>query len=185
MSKTNTATIYENYDLDWNELDIINEKIKANSNSEVKTTNVLNGSDPYHPYYVEEITKPNLIFKRPQVIQQNQDQFRSLQKWVGIVTDIRGELFFARINDLTNEKNPPEIAEIPIEEISPEQRNHIEKGAIFYWNIGYLDASGTRYRQSFIRFRNLPLWNDEDLEIANQKAKKLKEYFDSKSASSK
>ena len=185
MSNTNTFKIYEEYELDWNELDApdtINEKLQANSNNEVGTTNALNGSSPY---IVKEMAKFNLIPTSPQVIQKNQDQFRSLQRWVGIITDVKHELFYAKVNDLTNEKNPPEIAEIPIEEISPEQRKHIEIGAVFYWNIGYLDASGTRYRQSFIRFRNIPLLNEEDLEKADQKARKLKEYLDSISASSK
>ncbi len=81
----------------------------------------------------------------------------------------------ARLQDLT-EKGPEEEAEFPIEEVSDEDRKFIKSGAIFYWNIGYLDSrTGQRRRVSIIRFRRLPAWRKEEISASQIEALKIRE----------
>lgn len=104
-----------------------------------------------------------------------QDGFVCLQKWQGVVIDVSKESFLARLKDLTN-AGPDEEAEIPIEELSPGDMELLRPGAVFYWNIGYLDKlSGQRLRHSFLRFRRLPAWTREELEQAEKEAKRIQE----------
>ena len=67
-------------------------------------------------------------------IQQN--QFVSLQKWQGVVIELKKDTFLAKLNDLT-EKGLEEEAEFPLEEISDDDKELIVPGGVFYWNIGY------------------------------------------------
>jgi hypothetical protein len=72
-----------------------------------------------------------------------------------------------------------EEAEFPMEEVSDADRSFIMPGAVFYWNIGYIDnISGQRTRASVIRFRRLPVWRPEELERAKLKARHLSDLLD-------
>ncbi|MGA1826417.1 MAG: hypothetical protein ACMUIP_17320 [bacterium] len=106
-----------------------------------------------------------------------EDSFISLQKWEGIVLKRMKESFLARLIDLTND-GPDEEAELPIAEISAEDLSLIEPGAIFYWNIGYLDKwSGQRTRASVIRFRRLPKWTRKEIDAAKREAEQIQEFL--------
>jgi len=107
-----------------------------------------------------------------------QDRFISLQKWEGAVLEVKEDSFFARLVDLTD-SNIDEEAEFSIEELSPEDRPLIKPGAIFYWNIGYLDKrSGQRIHASLIRFRRLPAWTSKEIQQVQEEAARLQELFD-------
>jgi len=113
----------------------------------------------------------------PMIKKDRQDSFISLQKWEGIVLKRIKESFLARLIDLTND-GPDEEAELPIAEISKEDLDLIEPGAIFYWNIGYLDKwSGQRTRASVIRFRRLPKWTRKEIEAATREAEQIQEFL--------
>jgi len=104
-----------------------------------------------------------------------QDQIISLQKWEGYVTKISKDSILVRLIDLT-EGRPEEEAEIPLEEISEEDKDLIREGAVFYWNIGYKDSkSGQRTRVSIIRFQRLPKWRKKEKDVAEQEAERLQE----------
>lgn len=98
-------------------------------------------------------------------------RFRSLQKWEGYIIGINldDKTFTARLIDLMNNENVEE-AEFFIEEIEPEDRELIEIGAVFYWNIGYYEAPDGRHRTSLIRFRRLPGWREQDIQNAKKVA---------------
>lgn len=101
--------------------------------------------------------------------------FQALQRWEGVVLDVGSDVFKATVIDLTATMSDKE-AEIPLEEISPSDRDLVVEGAVFYWSIGYLDGpSGQRTRESIIRFRRLPAWSSQELEDAQQRADKLLE----------
>ena len=104
-----------------------------------------------------------------------QDKFISLQKWEGVVIEVRKDSFLSRLHDLT-EKNPEEEAEFPLEEVTDEDKKLVKPGAIFYWNIGYLDSrTGQRKRESIIRFRRLPAWRKEEIEAFKHEAKHIQD----------
>ena len=102
------------------------------------------------------------------------DYFLSLQKWECSVFEVMKDNFIAKLVDLT-EPGPDEQAEIPLEEVSPEDLDLIVPGAIFYWNIGYEDESnGQRKRTSIIRFRRLPAWSQSEIKEAQKEAEKFR-----------
>ncbi len=116
---------------------------------------------------------PDLIFEKEKDFKL--DNFVSLQKWEGYVLKVLDDNYIlVRLVNLTDPGQPDEEAEIPIQELSFEDRELIEPGAVFYWNIGYLDRnSGQRERNSVIRFRRLPRWEAEDIEKAKIEAKRI------------
>ena len=109
---------------------------------------------------------------------QPADIFVSLQKWEGAVLSVTKDAFSARLVDQTN-PNPEEEAEFSIDELDPDDLELLEPGAIFYWNIGYLDKKSGRIRISDIRFRRLPAWTERDLKEAEIAAEELQKYFES------
>ncbi len=101
-------------------------------------------------------------------------RFEVLQKWEGIVLDVSGNSFAARLIDLIGNE-PDQEAEFPIRELSPRDRKRLIPGALFYWYIGYRDdLSGDRDRSSRLRFRRLPPPSEPEVERARQAAKKLR-----------
>ena len=107
-----------------------------------------------------------------------QHRFVPLQKWEGTILQVLDDSFFARLVDLMS-GGPDEEAEFPIEEVSDADRSLVEPGAVFYWNIGYIDSvSGQRTRASVIRFRRLPTWRSEELERAKRRAQRVSDLLD-------
>ena len=117
---------------------------------------------------------PDFLFKKKKYIKL--DNFVSLQKWEGYVLKVLDDNYIlVRLVNLTDPGQPDEEAEIPIQELSFEDHELIEPGAVFYWNIGYMDrTSGQRERNSVIRFRRLPRWEAEDIEKAKVEAKRIR-----------
>ena len=98
--------------------------------------------------------------------------FTSFIKWRGVVLKIYKDCFLCRLVDQDG-NSPDEEAEILLSEISDEDLQLIDIGAVFYWSIGYqTNPSGSRTRSSIIRFRRLPVWRSEELSEAEKKAEK-------------
>jgi hypothetical protein len=131
---------------------------------------------PYRNSPPKEEPPTSVVFLKREPILQN--RFVPLQKWEGIVLQVLEDSFFARLVDLSN-GGMDEEAEFPIEEVSDADRSFIMSGAVFYWNVGYIDSvSGQRTRASVIRFRRLPVWRPEELERAKIKARHLSDLLD-------
>ena len=129
---------------------------------------------------IEQVTEQSIFtgkFEAP-IIEYPLVQFRvnrmvSLQKWQGYVLKVLDNSLWVRLIDLT-QRGPDEEAEISLEEISADDLELIKSGAIFYWNIGYLDLySGQRLRSSVIRFQRMPVWKDEEIDAARKEAEQL------------
>ena len=105
---------------------------------------------------------------------QPRTRFDALQKWEGRVLEVGDTTFSAvvvGIKDATEEE-----AEFDLEEVSPDDIDMVEPGAVFYWSIGYrTDPSGERSRCSVLVFRRLPAWSARDLELARQGAQTLRD----------
>jgi len=114
------------------------------------------------------------IIKFPS-ISHRRNHMVSLQKWQGYVLKVTDNSLLVRLVDLSKNGGDEE-AEIPIEEISDDDKDLIRPGAIFYWSIGYLDSySGQRSRVSVIRFQRLPSWSKEEIDAAKREAEHLQE----------
>ena len=122
-----------------------------------------------------EFVAPVVFLRREPIVQ---NRFVPLQKWEGTVLQVLEDSFFARLVDLTS-SGVDEEAEFPVEEVSDADRPLIMPGAVFYWNIGYIDnISGQRTRASVIRFRRLPVWRPEELERTERKAQHISDLLD-------
>lgn len=105
-------------------------------------------------------------------------KFQLLQLWEGVVQKIDDKEFEATIKDKTNHELNDEMVVLDIEEISPSDRNIAKPGAVFYWSIGYADYPGRgRIRESKIRFRRLPGWDNREIENAKATGEKLAKLF--------
>jgi hypothetical protein len=103
--------------------------------------------------------------------------FRAIRKWEGYVLEIHEDSFSARLVPLKGDDEELE-AEIYIEELSEQDRELLQPGAVFYWSIGYHDRPSGRERSSIIRFRRLPVWSRRELEAASAGIDELKAAFD-------
>lgn len=108
-------------------------------------------------------------------IESNTDSFQALNRWEGYVKSIDGEEFIGIVHDLDNPNAPQEEVTVDLADISQDDRELIQPGAVFYWNIGYRI---TEYRQeircSEFRFRRLPAWRKKDLAEAKETAASLR-----------
>lgn len=101
-------------------------------------------------------------------------RFIELQKWEGIVLDVSNNSFIGRLIDLTHNNQDSE-AEFSLEEVHKEDKPLINLGAIFYWTIGYKEDRGQRIRASIVRFRRLPAWQKEEIEVAKRDAQHIRD----------
>lgn len=101
-------------------------------------------------------------------------RFRSLQAWEGTVNLVGATMFTARLFDRAR-PGEEEAAEFELSEISEDDRPLVVAGSVFYWDVGYLDTPGGRRCASEIRFRRLPAWTREELEVARREAAEFRE----------
>lgn len=113
---------------------------------------------------------------RPALV-QSRAQFLALQEWEGTVIERREGAVRVRLADKTRHGTDEE-AEILIDEISPQDRDLVKPGAVFYWTIGYFDSgNGQRVRQSSIVFRRLPVWTKGDFRLVRGRVRETKALF--------
>jgi hypothetical protein len=93
------------------------------------------------------------------------NNFIPLQKWDGEIIGFTDKEVTAILKDKTDPEGIPEQVVFDIEEISVNDRAFLHNGAIFYWQIGYLDyAYSNRQRVSEIIFRRFPKYSYSDIE---------------------
>lgn len=111
---------------------------------------------------------PEIRVSRPR---RERRQFDVLQQWEGVVTDVEGETFFAKILDLTDFSQPAEFVELYVKDVPPADKELLRSGAIFYWIAGYETSKfGQIQRVSKIRFRRSPRWTQQSLDRIKRKA---------------
>jgi hypothetical protein len=89
--------------------------------------------------------------------------FRKSQKWIGHVEEVHKDVFVAKLTDLDN-PTTYEVGEFDYEEISPEDRELVTKGAAFYWTLGRSNYNGQVKKESLIRFQRVRLWTEEQFD---------------------
>lgn len=100
------------------------------------------------------------------------------QRWEGYVEALKKTGFEALLIDLAERPLHEERTQIDFDEVSAFDRNLIQPGAVFYWSMGYrVRPSGQREGLSVIRFRRLPTWTPEELDLAERAAKETAELF--------
>lgn len=97
--------------------------------------------------------------------------YKKVQNWQGVVTEIRGESFKARLDDLTS-GGTNELVEFDKEEVSPSDFHLLHEGALFYWSVGRYMENGQSVNRSDIRFQRLITLNEDDINQATDNVEK-------------
>ena len=104
-----------------------------------------------------------------------------LQEWEGVVESVEKETFTASMRDLTaGEAYPGEVAELPVEDVSDDDMELLETGAVFYLTVGRsVRPNGQQERFGRMAFRRLPLFTSSDFSRAEERARRLARFLGS------
>lgn len=98
----------------------------------------------------------------------------TIQEWEGYVNEVDGDIVRASLSDITaGARDVTELAEIPIDEFSSEDRGRLFRGAVFRWALGLQRRGSTQTRSSQIVVRHLPAWKRSELVEADVLGRKL------------
>ena len=99
-------------------------------------------------------------------------RYRPEKAWLGTVTALIKDGFEARLQDLAN--GPDLEADFSFDEVSAMDRDLVEVGSEFYWNLGYRDdLNGQRERYALLRFRRIPPVTESQLKESRKRAQSL------------
>lgn len=108
------------------------------------------------------------------VNQSNKEFFLKVKKWVCTVTSLSEDIFLARADEVGVTGTYEEV-EFDINDVSPDDREYLKIGSVFYWTIGYNTRNGQKTKQSVIRFKRLPQITEKDFDEIYDKAHLLSE----------
>jgi hypothetical protein len=109
----------------------------------------------------------------------------TLQEWEGCVDRVEQDTVFARLRNITSGASElSDTAEIPLDEIAPDDVPRLVPGSLFRWAIGYRRSSGVQERFSRIIVRHLPSWTQKDLTEAESFSRKHRALFQDPDAQS-
>ena len=130
------------------------------------------------PSELRFMTRRPFLFHEEQSPEQR-ERFLVLQDWEGVVETIGNETFTARLRDrASSESYAGEMAELPVADISEDDRELLRSGAVFYLTVGRLvRASGRQERVGRLVFRRLPAWTASTLRRAKQRAERLTRFL--------
>jgi hypothetical protein len=121
--------------------------------------------------FVERLTDDDvspLTSERQQIAPDSRSVrvFHPIGRWIGRVTSIESETFWAEVSD---RDNPSDVNEVEFlrADISPSDEKHLLEGAQFYWTVGFAMSVGRqRSRSSVLRFRRPRPWSRHELDTA-------------------
>jgi hypothetical protein len=116
----------------------------------------------------------DVVLRKTDIIQEK-DRFLVLQQWEGFVTEVGFDFFGVKLIDLTAGKtNVSEEAELPISDLSEDDRKILQEGAVLRWLIGYrISPHGTRQRFSSIFLRRVAGPTEDRISEIRREASKL------------
>lgn len=94
---------------------------------------------------------------------------KKTQRWIGYVLTVEGNTFKSRLEDLTT-PGTDEVSEFEISDISPEDRELLQRGAVFYWSIGETMSNGQLKKESIIRFKRSAPFSSRDIDRMEDRA---------------
>ena len=103
-----------------------------------------------------------------------------IRDWEGVVDEVCEDegIFAARLRDLTaGEIYPSETAEIPIEDVSDDDRGLLRPGAVFYLTTGRSLRRGRWELFGRMAFRRLPGRTPADLRRIEERARSLIDFL--------
>jgi hypothetical protein len=129
--------------------------------------------------FAERVTAPRPLVFPDEQAPEVPEKFLVLQDWEGAVESIGPETFTARLRDWTNkEAYASEIAELPIADVSDDDRELLRPGAIFYLTVGrVIRHNGRHDRVGRLVFRRLPAWTASTFRRAEQRTERLRRFL--------
>jgi hypothetical protein len=110
--------------------------------------------------------------------QRPNKQFQIMERWEGVITNIEDKDIHANIEGIFGKEIRRGEIQFSIEDLSSFDWALVGEGVQFYWYIGYKDErNGQRVRASIFRLRRLPLLTETEIQISNEKANTLYEFF--------
>lgn len=91
------------------------------------------------------------IIGQDECLDNNGILFHIEHKWEGIVSSIDENTISSHMYDVENDDHDEFI--FSIEQVPEDDINLVEKGALFYYYIGYISKNGTREKSDLIKFR--------------------------------
>lgn len=160
------TTIVNKY---WRDTDVQ----RSDSTNVVDISNLVRTSGHLNKF---EFIKKNSQNRNELVSKNYREEIK--QVWIGTVIGFDSESIVARLEDCSDDDNPVEEVTLSIEEIEEQDRELIERGAQFYWHIGYrFGRNYSRERFSKIRFRRLAKWNQSELADAAALSEEYVNFF--------
>jgi hypothetical protein len=116
----------------------------------------------------------DVVLRKLDVIQEK-DRLLVLQQWEGVVTEVYSDSFLTNLVDLTaGETDVSDEAELPMGDLSADDRKILQQGAVFRWLIGYrISPRGTRERISSIFFRRVAGPTEDQISEMKKEARQL------------
>lgn len=134
----------------------------------------LDESDDGTKFHLERVARRRQQIVPPPRPAKRGIQFCVQQQFEGVVTEVLADSFVAKLHDLTDQSRPLEFAEIPLDEISSDDRPLMMVGAVFYWCIGHQITPGNQIsRRSDIRLRRTRTWSKKMIQDAQKEAEIL------------
>ena len=93
--------------------------------------------------------------------------------WQGYVVDINQNTFTAKLEGLKGNSGTYEIGEFEISEVSPDDKELLCTGAIFYLSVGSVMQNGQLKKESILRFKRAVNWTLTDFDSAVDLADRL------------
>lgn len=105
-------------------------------------------------------------------------RLQALYQWEGVVEEINGSGFRARLTPFENGRpnlGKIEFTDFDFEDLADESDRHrVERGAVFYWTVGRSrNPAGTQTNVSLVRFRRLPSAGPIQKRKAREAAKRI------------
>lgn len=114
----------------------------------------------------QESQNAKFNFKSLNKFRQGIRAFSTLkQSWKGVVLEICGDEFEAKLQDLSN-PGTYEVATLSTEDICKEDLELFSRGAVFYMAIGRTIENGTQQNVHTLRFQRLPAWTSVEIDKA-------------------
>ena len=130
---------------------------------------------PLRERVVERVTEQVQLPTQPSPPEARQ---KVLQAWLGVVSELVDEKeFVSVVKDQSDPTRPDERITIDIDEVDPQDRKFLTKGAVFYWYIFEEFRKGTRRIVYDLRFRRVPAWSENDLTDIRQRAEQRARRF--------
>ena len=102
----------------------------------------------------DSIKDYSIKLPRPKPVKSRVLFSQKTQSWIGHVTHIGKSKFQAELHS-KNDDTTYEVAEFDIDDVTPSDIKFLEKGAVFYWSIGYFNHNRTVEKKTVLRFRRI------------------------------